>query len=115
MRLPEICRCYLAIGAGALICVSSPLVLAQSPGLAATPPMGWNSWNHFAEKVTVADVRAATDAMVTSGMKDAGYVYINIDDGWQGTRDASRNSRCIFRNGAVQAYGQLTSPSEDCD
>lgn len=49
-------------------------------GLARTPPMGWNSWNHFAEKVTEADVRAVADALVASGMQDAGYVYVNIDD-----------------------------------
>jgi alpha-galactosidase len=57
--------------------------------LAATPPMGWNSWNLFAEKVTDKDVRAAADATVSSGMKDAGYIYINIDDTWQGKRDAN--------------------------
>jgi alpha-galactosidase len=51
--------------------------------------MGWNSWNHFASKVTDADVRAAADAMVSSGMRDAGYVYVNIDDTWEGERDAS--------------------------
>jgi alpha-galactosidase len=50
--------------------------------------MGWNSWNHFAEKVTDGDVRAAADAMVSSGMRDAGYVYVNIDDTWEGQRDA---------------------------
>jgi alpha-galactosidase len=61
--------------------------------LAATPPMGWNSWNLFAGKVTDRDVRAAADAMVSSGMKDAGYVYINIDDTWQGERDAQGNIR----------------------
>jgi alpha-galactosidase len=55
--------------------------------LAATPPMGWNSWNHFACKVTADDVRAAADAIATNGMKDAGYIYVNIDDCWQGDRD----------------------------
>ena len=57
--------------------------------VALTPPMGWNSWNYFAEKVTDADVRAAADAIVASGMKDAGYIYVNIDDTWEGQRDAS--------------------------
>jgi alpha-galactosidase len=61
--------------------------LAQST-IAATPPMGWNSWNHFAGRVTDADVRAAADALVSSGMRDAGYIYVNIDDTWQGERDA---------------------------
>lgn len=60
----------------------------QDPTLAATPPMGWNSWNHFAGKVTAADVRAAADAMVANGMRDAGYVYVNIDDTWEGPRNA---------------------------
>jgi alpha-galactosidase len=54
---------------------------------AATPPMGWNSWNHFAERIDDKTVRAQANALVTSGMKDAGYVYINIDDGWEGRRD----------------------------
>jgi alpha-galactosidase len=66
-------------------------LLAQSATLAATPPMGWNSWNLFAGKVNDADVRAAADAMVSSGMKDAGYIYVNIDDTWQGDRDAQGN------------------------
>ncbi len=56
--------------------------------VAATPPMGWNSWNHFAERVTDADVRSAADMMVSTGMRDAGYVYVNVDDTWQGERDA---------------------------
>ncbi len=56
--------------------------------LAVTPPMGWNSWNHFAERVTDADVRTAADMLVSTGMRDAGYVYVNVDDTWQGTRDA---------------------------
>lgn len=72
--------------------VSSTL-LAQADTLAATPPMGWNSWNLFAGRVTDKDVRAAADAMVSSGMKDAGYIYVNIDDTWQGERDAQGTFR----------------------
>jgi alpha-galactosidase len=64
---------------------------AQTTTLAATPPMGWNSWNLFAGRVNDADVRAAADAMISSGMKDAGYIYVNIDDTWQGDRDAQGN------------------------
>jgi alpha-galactosidase len=60
---------------------------AQTPKAAATPPMGWNSWNHFAEKIDDATVRAQADAIVSNGMKDAGYVFINIDDTWQGERN----------------------------
>ena len=55
--------------------------------LAATPPMGWNSYNRFGNNVTDQQVREITDAMVSSGMKAAGYQYIVIDDGWQGERD----------------------------
>ncbi len=51
--------------------------------------MGWNSWNHFAAHVTDADVRSAADMLVSTGMKDAGYVYVNLDDTWEGTRDAA--------------------------
>jgi alpha-galactosidase len=61
---------------------------AQETNLAPTPPMGWNSWNHFAERIDDKTVRAQADAMVESGLKDAGYVYINIDDTWEGRRDA---------------------------
>ena len=61
---------------------------AVAPVIAATPPMGWNSWNFFARKVTDQDIRNAADEMVQTGMKDAGYIYINIDDTWEGERDA---------------------------
>ena len=63
----------------------------RSNGLAKTPPMGWNSWNKFAGKVSDKVVREIADAMVKTGMKDAGYVYVNIDDTWEGTRDAKGN------------------------
>lgn len=60
-------------------------------GLAKTPPMGWNSWNKFARQVSDQIVREVADAMVSNGMRDAGYIYINIDDTWEGTRDAQGN------------------------
>ena len=60
-------------------------------GLARTPPMGWNSWNKFAGRVDDAAVRGMADAMVSSGMAKAGYVYINIDDTWELGRDANGN------------------------
>ncbi|HEV3276341.1 MAG TPA: glycoside hydrolase family 27 protein [Terriglobia bacterium] len=62
-------------------------------GLARTPPMGWNSWNHFAGKVDDKTVREIADTMAGDGMQAAGYVYVNIDDTWQGTRDAQGNIR----------------------
>ena len=57
-------------------------------GLADTPPMGWNSWNTFACNIDEQLIRDTADRMVKSGMRDAGYLYLNIDDCWQGERDA---------------------------
>jgi alpha-galactosidase len=62
---------------------------ASAQKIAQTPQMGWNSWNYFADRVTDKDIRDAADEIVASGMKDAGYIYINIDDTWEGERDAS--------------------------
>ena len=60
-------------------------------GLARTPPMGWNSWNKFHGRVDDASVRGMADAIASNGMKEAGYIYVNIDDTWEGGRDASGN------------------------
>jgi len=57
-------------------------------GLALTPPMGWNSWNHFQCNINEKVIRDTADAMVASGMRDAGYQYVVIDDCWHGARDA---------------------------
>lgn len=62
-----------------------------SNGLAKTPPMGWNSWNKFASKVTDQLIRETADAMASNGMKDAGYLYVNIDDTWEAGRDSQGN------------------------
>lgn len=59
--------------------------------LAATPPMGWMTWNYFADKITEKDIIEMADAMVSSGMQKAGYNYVFIDDGWQGGRDNRNN------------------------
>jgi alpha-galactosidase len=56
--------------------------------LALTPPMGWNSWNKFGCDVSEKLIKEVADAMVSSGMRDAGYVYLNIDDCWHGERDS---------------------------
>ena len=69
--------------------VSASPMQAQASDIAATPPMGWNSWNHFHNKVDDATIRAQAEALVSSGMRDAGYTYINIDDTWEGERDGS--------------------------
>jgi alpha-galactosidase len=62
-----------------------------SHGLALTPPMGWNSWNKFACNVSEDMIKGMADAVVKSGMKEAGYQYVNIDDCWQVSRDAGGN------------------------
>jgi alpha-galactosidase len=71
--------------------VLPPPALRDLPpnGLAKTPPMGWNSWNLFAGRIDDKTVREMADALVSSGMRDAGYVYLNIDDTWEGDRDAN--------------------------
>jgi alpha-galactosidase len=80
-------------GEGAYPARVAPPALHAVPdnGLARTPPMGWNSWNKFAGRVDDAAVRGIADAMASNGMKDAGYLYVNIDDTWEGGRDASGN------------------------
>ncbi len=55
--------------------------------LAKTPPMGWNSWNRFHCDVSETLIMGTADAMVSSGLKDAGYEYVVIDDCWQVARD----------------------------
>jgi alpha-galactosidase len=65
---------------------------AGSTGLAATPPMGWNNFNHFIDAFTYTTFEQAADAMVSSGLQAVGYQYINIDDSWDNTsRDANGN------------------------
>ena len=59
-----------------------PAVMPSATGLGLTPPMGWNGFNHFYLRVTAATVEAAARALVDSGMKDAGYTYVNLDGGW---------------------------------
>jgi alpha-galactosidase len=82
----------------AMFCISLfvPGLFAQekispSANLALTPPMGWNSWNKFACNVSEDMIKSMADAVVKSGMKDAGYEYVNIDDCWQVSRDANAN------------------------
>src|SRR6266478_2784781 len=80
-------------GEGALPARVAPPALhkVKDNGLARTPPMGWNSWNKFAGRVDDATVRSIADAMASNGMKQAGYLYINIDDTWEGGRDPRGN------------------------
>ena len=71
-----------------LIVVFSTFAAAQKfENLAKTPPMGWNSWNGFGCNVDEKLMRETADKIVSSGMKDARYEYVVIDDCWHGTRD----------------------------
>jgi alpha-galactosidase len=79
--------CLLAL----VISISPCLIFAQQPKVAMTPAMGWNSWNKFGCNVSEDMIREMADAMVKSGMKDAGYQYIVIDDCWQVSRDSNGN------------------------
>jgi alpha-galactosidase len=79
---------------GRLILLSSLMGLtahALDNGLAITPPMGWNSWNKYACNINETLIKQQADAMVSSGLKAAGYQYINIDDCWQISRDSNGN------------------------
>lgn len=79
---------FLILGAAL---VSIP-VMAQSENLVLTPPMGWNSWNVFHENINEKQIQEIADAMVSSGLRDAGYIYLNLDDNWMDTkRDAQGN------------------------
>jgi alpha-galactosidase len=80
----------LSIAAAPALADTTQEVVNKAPnGLALTPPMGWNSWNKFACNITEQTVRDTADAIVTSGMREAGYQYVVIDDCWHGSRDAN--------------------------
>jgi len=81
-------KIWAAVLAAAWMVAAGDAAAQKFEGLAATPPMGWNSWNKFACNVSEQLVRETADAMVASGLRDAGYQYLNIDDCWQGQRDA---------------------------
>src|SRR5438477_12283360 len=82
--------CVLVAAFFSLATPSSAAPAAAAP--ITKPPMGWNSWNSFAGTLDHTVIEQQADAIVSSGMKDAGYEYVNIDDGrWTGARDASRN------------------------
>jgi alpha-galactosidase len=82
----------VALGIAVLVSlVAAGELRALDNGLALTPPMGWNSWNKFACNVSEDLIKQAANAMVSSGMKDAGYRYVVIDDCWQVDRDAQGN------------------------
>src|SRR5438093_12092550 len=85
----KISRLVLSLFFGFILCVPSSHALDN--GLALAAPMGWNSGNRCGCNVTEDLVRSAADALVSSGMKNAGYEYVVIDDCWQVSRDAAGN------------------------
>lgn len=94
---PAITGFFLFLSFQCFFTSAQPLNKEQAPGLkqnpvanlVQTPPMGWNSWNAFNTDITEQKIKDAALALVSSGMKAAGYEYINIDDAWMDTvRDA---------------------------
>jgi len=89
--------CFIVSGCGQTQ-YSNTMNAADRPAyahLTLTPPMGWNSWNFFAKDINEVNIKATADAMVASGMRDAGYEYLVLDDAWMAPeRD---------ENGALQA------------
>src|SRR5688500_2475962 len=63
----------------------------RSNGLAQPPPVGWSSWNNFGDDISEQLVVETIDAMIANGMRDAGYIYVNLDDGWQRHKGARRD------------------------
>jgi alpha-galactosidase len=84
-------RCLILILLLAACVVSARELNALDNGVALTPPMGWNSWNKFGCNVSEDMLKGMADAMVSSGMKEAGYEYVVIDDCWQVSRDGEGN------------------------
>ena len=68
---------------------SHALTIDSNGLLALTPPMGWNSWNVWGTSVTAEKVLAAAKGMEDSGLANVGYSTVNIDDAWEGPRDAN--------------------------
>ncbi len=65
---------------------------ASADTLVLTPPLGWNSWNVFHENINENQIKEIADAMVSSGLKDAGYVFLNLDDNWMDTKRDSKGN-----------------------
>lgn len=73
---------FLLVAVPWLNCKNIPEGKDQDDGLALTPPMGWNSWNAFQADINESLIKEIADAMVNNGMRDAGYTYLVLDDGW---------------------------------
>ena len=85
-------KCSLGGAVALAFCGLASQAFASADTLVLTPPLGWNSWNVFHENINEKQIQEIADAMVNSGLKDAGYIYLNLDDNWMDTkRDAQGN------------------------
>lgn len=76
-------------------CAASTVYAQKYEELAKTPPMGWSTWNKFHEDIDETKIKTIADALVSTGLRDAGYVYVNIDDCWHApTRDKDGFPQC---------------------
>jgi len=75
-----------------VLCLPAAVMAKKFEGLALTPPMGWNTWNTFGVNINERLIKETAESMIASGMRDAGYVYIVLDDAWLAKeRDAEGN------------------------
>jgi alpha-galactosidase len=79
---------YRLLVCALMLALAAPASAQKFEDLARTPPMGWNSWNHYGCNIDETLIKRTADALVSSGLRDAGYVYVNLDDCWHGQRDA---------------------------
>ncbi|XP_002513153.2 alpha-galactosidase 1 isoform X2 [Ricinus communis] len=83
---------YYCIAASSLYTSSRKLLLLDNDPLPLTPPMGWNSWNHFHCQINETVIKETADALVSTGLAKLGYLYVNIDDCWgESKRDRQGN------------------------
>ncbi len=71
---------------------------SKGDGVALTPPMGWNSWNAFHENINEQQIRQVADVMVSSGLRDAGYIYLNLDDKWMDDNGRDSSGKLVGDN-----------------
>ncbi len=91
-----------------ILCLPVTVAARKFKGLAPTPPMGWNSWNTFGTSINEKLIKEMAEALISSGMQQAGYTYIVLDDGWEArTRDKQGNLVCDPRKfpGGMKALG----------
>ena len=92
MKMFGLKKCSLGGAVALAFCGLTSQAFAHPDSLVLTPPLGWNSWNVFHENINEKQIQEIADAMVSSGLKDAGYIYLNLDDNWMDTkRDAQGN------------------------